>query len=658
MIYRNDIDGLRAISVIGVILFHAGVMIPGGFVGVDVFFVISGFLITSIILNESETNNFSLVNFWARRIRRILPLASFVSLVTLIFGYMILSPQDFLDLSKSGIAQSFFSANIYFWKSVGYFSQASELKPLLHMWSLSIEEQFYLFYPFLLIPFLHNRKALYIFLVFLTVFSFVLNLGLVDRSPVATFYLLPTRAWELSIGGLLALVAKKNIHTKFPNILDFIGISSIVISFMFYDKSDSFPGAYALLPVIGASLLLLPKSNETYISKFLSLSVLKFLGKISFSLYLWHWPILVYNNHIFIDQNEFNLWFYLALLLIISYISWIFIEEPFRRSKILKNHKICYIFGIFLIALVLMPNLVVYKYDGFSSRFSSKENLLVDDIHYKGIEYDGKWDFKGVPIGVKSDSVAVDFVLWGDSHGLAIASEIDSLAQEFSLSGRAFLRSGVAPITNLWTPLNLKVYPKEKVLNLNEERLNYIITNKIQNVILVCRWQHKVWGSKQSERMIGKDFKSPMVVDNEEVKFNHIESFKALERQYRSMILELLQNDINVFVLTQVPVASKPEVARDFWKHKLYGNFNEYSNLDSLNKEEFLNSRDKVYNLFNTIEHRYYKILDPVDLFFDKNGALVLSEERSIFRDEDHLTSYGSKKLRPLFIPIFNEMKK
>lgn len=658
MLYRNDIDGLRAISVVAVIFFHAGAMIPGGFVGVDVFFVISGFLITSIILKESETNNFSLLNFWARRIRRILPLASFVSLVTLLFGYVILSPQDYLDLSKSGIAQSFFSANIYFWKSVGYFSQASELKPLLHMWSLSIEEQFYLFYPFFIIPFLNNRKALFILLIFLTASSFALNLGLIDGFPVATFYLLPARAWELSIGGLIALVAKENFHTKFSNILDFVGISFIGISFMLYDKSDPFPGVYALMPVIGASLLLLPKSKETYISKFLSTSILRFLGKISFSLYLWHWPILVYKNHILIDQNELKFWFYLGLLLIVSYLSWMFIEEPFRRSKLLKNYKICYCFGIFLIILVFTPNLLIYKQDGFSSRFSLEENQLFEDIHYGGEEYDGMWNLNGVPIGVKSDSSTIDFVLWGDSHGLAIASEIDSLAQEFSLNGKAFLRAGVAPITNLWSPLKLKGCPKEDVLNLNEKRLDYIITNKIQNVILVCRWQNKVWGLKQSEITNGKNLKWPMVVDSKAKGFNHEESFYSLRRQYRKMIFKLLQNDIKVFVLTQTPVATRPEIARDFSKYKLFEKFNKYSNLDNLHKEEFLNSRGKVYSLLNSIEHKNYKILDPVDLFFNKNGTLVLSEERSIFRDEDHVTSFGSKKLRPLFVPIFNEMKK
>ena len=657
MTYRNDIDGLRAIAVFAVIFFHAGAMIPGGFVGVDVFFVISGFLITSIILKESKNNNFSLINFWARRIRRILPLASFVSLVTLLFGYVILSPQDYLDLSKSGLAQSFFSANIYFYKGVGYFSQASELKPLLHMWSLSIEEQFYFFYPFFIIPFLSNKKSLYILLIFLTASSFVLNLVLIKESPVGTFYLLPTRAWELSIGGLIALLAKEKSYAKFSNILDFLGISFIGISFILYDKSYLFPGIYALIPVIGTSLLLLPKSKETYISKFLSISILRFLGKISFSLYLWHWPILAYKNHILIDQSDLKLWFYLGLLLALSYLSWMFIEEPFRRSKILKNYKICYCFGIFLVILVIVPNLIVYKQGGFLSRFSSEENQLFEDIHYVGQEYDSQWESEGVSIGAKSDSSTIDFVLWGDSHGKSIVREVDSLAQEFSLHGKAFLRAGVTPITNLWAPLH-PYYPKEDVLNLNEERLDYIINNKILNVVLVCRWQHKVWGLKESEMTNRENPKLPLVVDSKAKELNHEESFYSLRRQYEKMIFKLLQNDIKVFVLTQVPVATRPEIARDFCKYKLFGKFNEYSNLDNLSKEEFLKSREKVYNMLNSIEHKNYKILDPVDLFFNKNGTLVLSEEKSIFRDEDHLTPFGSKKLRPLFIPIFNEMKK
>ena len=207
--YRPDVDGLRAVAVTLVLLFHAGLGFSGGFIGVDVFFVISGFLITGLILKEQESGKFSLANFWVRRIRRIIPAATVVVVAVLVAGFFILLPRDYEDLGKSAIAQQLMLSNVYFWRNTGYFDGPADLKALLHTWSLAVEEQFYLGYPFLMML-LHRfgRKVTVGALTFLGVGSLIVSVYGVEHHPSATFFLLPTRAWELLIGGLICFLPK------------------------------------------------------------------------------------------------------------------------------------------------------------------------------------------------------------------------------------------------------------------------------------------------------------------------------------------------------------------------------------------------------------------------------------------------------------------
>ena len=252
--YRPDIDGLRALSVIIVVLFHAGLGMTGGFVGVDVFFVISGYLITSLILKQQAAGRFDLVEFFARRVRRIIPAVCVMTLATLVLGSLWLSPDAWVDLAGSAVAQTAMLANVWYWRTINYFSTEAELKPFLHMWSLAVEEQFYLVYPFLLV-FLGrcSRRTAFLMLSALAAVSLVLAEYFLSTRASAVYYLLPFRAWELLLGGIVSLLPRRRL-TPSSEAEVAVGLAMILIPAFLYDTQTRFPGLGALPPCLGAAL--------------------------------------------------------------------------------------------------------------------------------------------------------------------------------------------------------------------------------------------------------------------------------------------------------------------------------------------------------------------------------------------------------------------
>lgn len=339
MKYRAEIDGLRALAVLPVILFHAGFeWFSGGFVGVDIFFVISGYLITTIIISEMAEGKFSIINFYERRARRILPALFFVMAACLPFAWLWLTPSDLEDFGQSLVAVSTFSSNILFWRESGYFDTAAELKPLLHTWSLAVEEQYYILFPIFII--LTWRLGLKWVLILLSI-VFLVSLGAAQWSaynaPDAAFYLLPTRGWELLVGVFAAFYLKYNTYLKSHSInqaLSLLGFGMIVFSIIAFDKKTPFPSLYTLIPTIGTGLLILCAVPKTVIHKLLSLKFIVGIGLISYSAYLWHQPLLAFAKHVFSEEVPELLMLCLCLMsLVAAWFSWRFIETPFRNRK-------------------------------------------------------------------------------------------------------------------------------------------------------------------------------------------------------------------------------------------------------------------------------------------------------------------------------------
>ena len=294
--YRADVDGLRAVAVIMVLLFHADIGMLGGYVGVDVFFVISGFLITGLILKQQRSGTFSLLQFWGRRIRRIIPASTLVGVVCLLAGTLLL-PADFSELAKSLTAQQLMVSNIYFWKASDYFGGTAEVMPLLHTWSLAVEEQFYLGYPLVLIVLYRwsTRTAVAVLFAMAAVSLIIAEWG-VWHHPTATFYLLPPRACELLLGGLLVYCPEPHrIGQTWRELGSWIGLALVVFAGVGYSTDTSFPGLTAMVPCVGTGLIIyLNTLQPTRLARILSLRPVVFIGMISYSLYLWHWPLFAF----------------------------------------------------------------------------------------------------------------------------------------------------------------------------------------------------------------------------------------------------------------------------------------------------------------------------------------------------------------------------
>jgi len=350
MKYRPEIDGLRALAVISVILFHAGFdLISGGYVGVDIFFVISGFLITTIIYEEIKSGKFSIINFYERRVRRILPALFFMVLVTIPIAWFLLSPYDMKYYSKSIAYVAIFLSNTIFYKQSGYFDTSAELKPLLHTWSLGVEEQYYIFFPLLLV-FMWRYAKDYIHQVFITIFIISLLLAnyMVYVKPAAAFFLFQYRVWELLTGSILAIFVLRNISTlnldRLHNPLSITGFILLTCSIFLFDKSIPFPSLYTLVPIIGTALIILFASDKTFIGKLLSLKPIVAIGLLSFSAYLWHQPLFAFFRHASNDDPTLaEMSLLIIVVFVIATLSWKYIETPFRNKSFLnKNNCLVY----------------------------------------------------------------------------------------------------------------------------------------------------------------------------------------------------------------------------------------------------------------------------------------------------------------------------
>jgi peptidoglycan/LPS O-acetylase OafA/YrhL len=384
MQYRPEIDGLRALAVVPVILSHAGFQaVSGGFVGVDIFFVISGYLITSIILAEKAANTFSLINFYERRARRILPALFVVLVICLPLAWLCLLPADLKNFSKSVIAVSTFTANFLFWRWSGYFDTASQLKPLLHTWTLAVEEQFYLFFPlFLMLLWRLAKSRIFIVLTVVALLSFGLGQYFSVSRPFFAFYLLPTRGWELLVGVLLAVwqnsaCGNRRVSANTLSALSFVGLFAVLGSIFLFTKAVITPSFFTLIPTLGTALIIFGANQGNMVGKLLSAKAMVLIGLLSYSAYLWHQPLLAFARHRYGEPSEYLLIAIVLVTFLLSYLSYKFIETPVRNQKkfnrefIFKGAAICSAIFICIGLAGLLTN-------GFSQRFSIGDKEIAE----------------------------------------------------------------------------------------------------------------------------------------------------------------------------------------------------------------------------------------------------------------------------------------
>ncbi len=380
MQYRPEIDGLRALAVIPVVLFHAGIAgFSGGFVGVDIFFVISGYLITSIILNEQQKDSFTLAGFYERRARRILPALMLVVLLSAVAAWYLLLPAELVDFGESLASVGVFASNILFWTQSDYFATTSEFIPLLHTWSLAVEEQFYLIFPVFMIFTLAWTKAKRLsVLTFVAVLSLIFCEWAWRNAPEANFFLAPSRVWELMAGVLCAFYLQQARDPKLliRQLASVAGLLMLVYSIAFLDKSIPFPSLYALIPVVGTVLIILFTDKNTLVGKILSLPFIVGVGLISYSAYLWHQPLFVFARLNSMDELSVMTLLGLSILaFIMAFISWRWVEKPFRNRNWLSQRQVLWMAALCSLILISL-GLIFVLGGGFDERFVTLENSI------------------------------------------------------------------------------------------------------------------------------------------------------------------------------------------------------------------------------------------------------------------------------------------
>lgn len=524
--YRPEIDGLRAIAVIPVILFHMRHgWIPGGFIGVDVFFVISGFLISSIIIEDHYKGIFSFTKFWLRRVRRIGPALLVMLISTSIAGYFVLFGSELRELGIQGCSVVFSVANIVMWRLEGnYWGVSAEESPLLHTWSLSVEEQFYFIVPFILILLLrHSRRRAFFFVLTGTAASFLLAVYGSKYYVSSTFYLLPTRAWELASGCLLALCTcnRPTIASLKFRWLATGGLVAIIASYLFVSGDSGFPGLLALPPVIGAILVIAFSAAEGGTAKsLLSFSPMVYIGKISYSLYLWHWPVLVLANALHMTGHErIASPYLLTLIFVLAIASYHLIEQTFRKRKgalapILCAAVISLTISFFLykkdfsvdISAYGPVELSVQVYDISPARKDLRTDLDGNNPRMRGITVPARPDdYKDVyasgGIIKKYGGETPQIMLLGDSHALMWAKLIDNISRELGKTVSFYAASGGTPpyINFTMNKERSGRFSADEKSIFDRARVDCIKRWKPKAVIIVCRWDYNNDEQKFSE---------------------------------------------------------------------------------------------------------------------------------------------------------------
>ncbi|MEB0043914.1 MULTISPECIES: acyltransferase family protein [unclassified Pseudomonas] len=644
--YRRDIDGIRAIAVIAVVLFHFGVPgFTGGFVGVDVFFVISGYLITSIIYNQRQAERFRFSDFWARRARRILPALFVMIVAVLVLGWFLLAPQDYEELGRSVRYQAMFVSNLLFMRQEGYFDVASDLKPLLHTWSLSVEEQFYIVFPLLLAVLSSRLKHWRLALFGVLLVSFGLSVWAVEQHPEKAFFLLPMRAWELLAGALLAVAPARKLRlTPFAaQWVSLAGAASILLAVVCYDKSTPFPGAAALLPTLGVLALIWSNGHRhTLIRRLLSSRVLVGVGLISYSWYLWHWPVFVFARYASVDElRPLDISGLILLSLVLGYLSWRFIETPFRERKWLAGRTQMLAAAGVGIVLVGLAGQALRWTDGLPWRLSD------DALQYaKGREWrpeqlacltdDNISDDKLFCYYGASSLPSASALVWGDSHAMALIPAMKEGAEAHGVSLMLASSAGCLPVTGL---------EYDQVCSRFNRRVEHALRSQsVGDVVLVARWSLYLYGDAKGD--LEHALKKP------DGGYERAAAEQRLAEGLRARVQELRSAGHRVWLVKEAPLQpfNPPyRLSRLAMLHRPTTDVG-MAVADHLKRQAF------IRQLFTQLAaaDRGVAVLDLAPRLCDASGfCRVEFDGHSLYTDDNHLSEVGAQFVAPALEPLF-----
>jgi peptidoglycan/LPS O-acetylase OafA/YrhL len=673
--YRPDIDGLRAIAVLSVVFYHAGLGFPGGYVGVDVFFVISGYLITALILKDLERGSFSMANFWERRIRRIFPALAAMVAVTCVAGWFLLLPEDLAKLGASVIAQSLLVSNFYFWRTTNYFGGANEEKPLLHTWSLAVEEQFYLIFPIALMAFWwawsrwqkaqadrrskfadrtlgaghspldsslatsysslatspigdQRRGALFWIFTAVALLSFGLSIWGVKAQPFATFFLLPTRAWELLLGSMLAVLPAAMLlrHAALRDLLSLVGLAGIFLPVFFYGEQTPFPGLTALPPCLGTAVLIWANTTSSsrdsqrgWTAKALSWSPMVFIGLISYSLYLWHWPVICFSSYWAVSEfTATEKWGIILASFLFAAASWKFVETPFRKkgnsmpakAPILAFVSISFILGavgFFFDAEEGVPSRLPEQARQILSAANERQQRRIENRIHSGNSLSDLIN-DTLPRLNPESSDSPQFLVWGDSHAKVAEHAFKEIAIEKGIQGVSAVFYSTPPVFG-WK--NNTKFGTANPDEIAKHVAEYIVQNNIKDVFIIAYW--KLYFENQPE---------PLVHD-------------ALDRTCKM----LSETGVKIWLMLDVPVhdIDVPKILTRQYIVPFLGD-----SIKSLTIQEHKQNNAALYS-FRTPSSRV-NILDPSSNLLDDSQSKYLISENGVplYYDNNHLTKNGA----------------
>ena len=631
--YQPHIDGLRAVAVLLVIFHHLGEWsgLPGGFVGVDVFFVISGFLITSIIRSEIAAGRFSLGGFYKRRVLRLAP-AYFTMLAAVTVAALIwMLPAELISYSRSVIASGLFLANFHMWKEVGgYFGVSADAVPLLHLWTLSVEEQFYLLWPLSLVALsLFPRRWIPRLLIALVIIGVAASQWGASRYPAAAYYLLPTRFFELATGAALAYLPKPSGGRQWRNVIVAVGISMVLYASVSYWKETVFPGYAAVLPVIGTAAVL-RWGEGTAVGWALSTGTATLIGKISYPAYLWHWPIIA-----FLHLNEVAItpWFGVGLAaatLALAWMTYHFVELPARRWACLPARRVILVGAGIPVAASVSLGMAVVMANGLPSRFPESLNLKSEALLSAPDRIRGRCN-EGPPSRPlpPDDCILgrtegkVEFLLVGDSHANHFTGFFDVLARDAGLRGYDMTRSQTAflPGAKLWVERDGSLVPHRSFAVRNDYVTRLLQNQHFDTIVLIGNYP---------------------AYYNAPLRSGDLEGRPAFEDAMRRAIREALSASSRVVVVESVPT--------------LHDGLNDCP----LRVERFGVSLDctlpvaahrrkvkDVHEFFSRLGEEFPSVmwLDPGDLLCDERVCVAEIDGVPLYKDRGHLNDMGARQM-------------
>lgn len=653
--YRSDIDGLRAVAVLAVLLFHAfPKALPGGFIGVDVFFVISGFLISTIIVSSLKKNNFSLLEFYRRRIKRIFPGLLLVLCAVMGAGWVMLFSSEFQKLGKHVGGAVGFVSNFVLQKESGYFDISVEAKPLLHLWSLAIEEQFYLIWPLLLMGAHRLRLPVLSVTLILGSLSFFVNLYFSFHNASKGFFWPFGRFWELLVGALAAilLLNEPAIDRKWKNIFSCVGGTLLLVGLVFFNDKTVFPGFLALVPTAGAFLIILAGSRASVNSGILSRRVLVWIGLISYPLYLWHWPLISLAKINFGPIGPWTLGAILGGSFLLAWATYV-IEQPIRFGK----NRFPYVFAL-LIGMVFMGimglviqrtggfpgrlvNRVYEKYAGSINRSERQKECFDIDFAYKT---EGKWFCE---LGQGHPSLFA----FGDSHALSLLPALEKMATDYGINILFAGSSGCPPLMGVQSLRGEEEIQRHNCYQLNERVSRFVEENKIPAVLLVARWSYYTGhplGSEEWNPLAKGDVTSfPATVET---------SRRDFEYSVDKTFAHYAARGVKVFVVEDNPKQPLDPVLAIRRSKGIEGAINARAatRMDHTVRQSIPNAL-----LANSARHYGAATISFDSVLCDGEVCPLVIDGQFLYFDDDHLSVAGSNTVRPVLekflVPIWDK---